>query len=169
MHEKFCIVSDRPEFIHVDEENRPHCETGPSHRWRDGWEIYSWHGTQVPPRWIMEKDTINPAEIIRHEDVELRSVGCEIIGWPRIVDQLDRTILDGDPDSDIGALIALKLPGLDRPGRFLQAVCPHNGTIVEGVPYESDVDGSPIDTAIAAQAWRDGLPVSEYQHPLIRT
>ena len=40
MHEEFCIVSDFPEHIKVDDQNRPHCESGPSHRWRDGWELY---------------------------------------------------------------------------------------------------------------------------------
>jgi hypothetical protein len=86
-----------------------------------------------------------------------------------MVSALNRRIIDGDPDSDIGALIELTLPGLPEPGRFLQAICPRNGTIVEGVPRISDIDNQPIETAIAAQAWRDGLPASEYEHPLYRT
>jgi hypothetical protein len=50
MHPKFCIVSDRPEFIKIDENRRPHCESGPSHQWRDGWKLYHWHGVAVPAR-----------------------------------------------------------------------------------------------------------------------
>lgn len=169
MHPEFCMVSDFPEFIHTDDQNRPHCETGPSHRWRDGWSLYYWHGVSIPAHWIEQRDTLDPAEVIKEENVERRAAGAAIIGWPRMVSALDRKIVDGDPDSDIGALIELTLPGLDEPGRFLQAVCPRNGTIVEGVPYTSDIDGLPITTAIAAQAWRDGIPASEYQHPLIRT
>jgi len=41
--------------------------------------------------------------------------------------------------------------------------------IVEGVPRVSDIDGLPIDTALAAQAWRIGDPLSEYVHPPMRT
>jgi len=52
MHEKFCIVSDFPEIIKIDNQNMPHCEDGPSHRWRDGWSLYHWHGTSIPQEWI---------------------------------------------------------------------------------------------------------------------
>lgn len=86
-----------------------------------------------------------------------------------MIRSLDRKIIDGDPDSDVGALIELTMPGLDQPGRFLQALCPRNGTIVEGVPRISDIDGLPIETAIHAQAWRIGDPLSDYQHPPVRT
>lgn len=39
MHEEFCMVSDFPEVLEVDAQNRPHCDSGPSHRWRDGWSL----------------------------------------------------------------------------------------------------------------------------------
>ena len=47
-HDKFCIVSDFPELMNVDSENRLHSETGPSIRWRDGWEFYHRHGVSIP-------------------------------------------------------------------------------------------------------------------------
>jgi len=169
MHEKFCIVSDFPAEIHIDEQNRPHCETGPSHRWRDGWSLYHWHGVKVPEHWIEDRHNLSASEVLQEENVERRMAGCQIIGWAKVADQLDRRILDGDPDSDVGALVELTLPGLPEPGRFLMAKCPRNGTICEGVPPVSDIDGLPINTAIAAQAWRDCLPASEYTHPAIRT
>ena len=86
-----------------------------------------------------------------------------------MADRLNRRVIDGDPASDMGALVELTLPGLSEPGRFLMARCPRNGTICEGVPRVSDIDGLPINTALAAQAWRIGDPQSEYQHPLVRT
>ena len=165
MHEEFCLVSDFPEIIQKDDQNRPHCENGPSHRWRDGWELYHWHGVRVPNHWIPNRATLDPTEVLRSANVEQRAAGAAIIGWPRMVKALKRKIIDGDPDSDMGALIELTLPGLREPGRFLQAVCPRNGIIVEGVPRVSDVDNLPIDTVIAAQAWRVGDPQSEYEHP----
>ena len=84
-------------------------------------------------------------------------------------EKLKRRIINGDPDSELGALIELTLPGLPEPGRFLQARCPRNGTIVEGVPRISDIDGLPIETAIAAQAWRIGDPQAENIQPEVRT
>ena len=169
LHPEFCMVCDFPKVLSVDDENRPHAETGPSHRWRDGWSLYHWHGVRVPAHWIEDRANLDPVEVMRESDVEKRTAGAAIIGWPKMIKHLKRKILDGDPNTDLGALIELTLPGLPEPGRFLQAVCPRNGTIVEGVPRVSDIDNQPINTVIAAQAWRDGLPASEYSHPLYRT
>lgn len=175
MHDEFCIVSDFPEVLLVDSENRPHCETGPSHRWRDGWSLYHWHGVKVPDHWIEDRTNLDPNEVIAAENVELRAAGAAICGWPKMLSVLKAKVIDqhkfdnGSPNDDIGALIELTLPGLPEPGRFLKARCPRNGLIVEGVPRVSDIDGKPINTALAAQAWRIGDPQSEYQHPTRRT
>jgi len=168
-HENVLAISDRPTVINRDEAGRLHCETGPSIAYRDGWQLHHWHGVAVPAEWIEDRANLSPAKVLKSKNVEQRAAGAAIVGWPQMVSKLKRKIIDGDPDSDIGALIELTLPGLQEPGRFLQAICPRNGTIVEGVPRTSDIDNLPIDTAIAAQAWRDGVPKSEYQHPLYRT
>ena len=169
MHEDFCIVSDFPERILVDEQNRPHCENGPSHRWRDGWSLYHWHGVKVPAHWIEDRANLDPNEVIKCDNVEQRAAGAEIVGWPKMLDVLKVKVINDSGNEDIGQLIELKLPGLNKPGRFLKARCPRNGIIVEGVPYESDIDGLPINTALAAQAWRIGDAQSEYIHPEKRT
>ena len=169
MHEEFCIVSDRPEILSVDEQNRPHNETGPSHRWRDGWSLYHWHGVKVPAHWIEDRANLDPKEVIAADNVELRAAGAAICGWPKMLSVLKSKIINDSGSDDIGQLIELTLPGLDEPGRFLKAKCPRNGFIVEGVPRVSDIDGLPIETALAAQAWRVGDPLSEYEHPAIRT
>lgn len=169
VHPDFCMISDRPEVLTVDAEHRPHNESGPFCRWRDGSALYAWHGTCVPARWIEQKEAVDPAEVIAASNVEQRAAGAAILGWPKMSAKLNRRIIDGDPESDIGALIELTMPGLPEPGRFLQARCPRNGIICEGVPRISDIDGRPIETALAAQAWRIGDPVSEYEHPPRRT
>ena len=169
MHEEFCIVSDFPEFIKIDGENQPHCETGPSHRWRDGWSLYHWHGTSVPAHWIEQRKTLDPAEVLRVENVEQRAAGAAIVGWPRMLNLLKARTIDDSGDPNMGALIELTLPGLRKPGRFLKAECPRNGTIVEGVPRISDIDNTPIETVFAAQAWRRGFAESKYKPSTRRT
>jgi hypothetical protein len=168
VHPDFCMISDRPERLLVDSANRPHCENGPFCRWRDGSELYSWHGTRVPARWIMERDTLDPAEVIRHENVEMRAAGAAIVGWARMLSVLKSKVIDDSGSDDIGQLIELTLPGLRGPGRFLKMSCPRNGCCVEGVPRIDDY-GEPIETAFHAQAWRVGDRLSEYQHPKRRT
>ena len=168
LHPEFCIVSDFPEVLRVDDQNRPHCENGPSHRWRDGWSLYYWHGVQVPAEWIEQRDTLDPMDVLRATNVEQRAAGMQILG-ARMIPALKPRVLDGDPETEIGALVEVRLPGFDQPGRYLQARCPRNGTIFEGVPRVSDIDNLPIDTALAAQAWRIGDPQSEYTPPDVRT
>ena len=169
MHEEFCIVSDFPEVIRVDADNRPHCETGPSHRWRDGWSLYHWHGVKVPAHWIEDRANLDPNEVIKVENTEQRAAGAAICGWPKMLSVLKSKTIDKHNNPEIGELIELNLPGLNESGLFLKAACPRNGIIVEGVPRVSDIDNLPIRTAIAAQAWRLGDPQSEFMIPPVRT
>ena len=168
LHEKFCIISDRPEVLLVDGQNRPHGEDGPFCRWRDGAALYSWHGTRIPARWIEQRETLDPKEVIAHENVEMRAAGAAIVGWPRMLSVLNARVINDSGSADIGQLIELDLPGLSQPGRFLKALCPRNGLIVEGLPRADDFQ-LPIETALHAQAWRIGMHPSEYHHPEVRT
>ena len=163
------IITDRPRPLKRDVENRLHCEDGPALEYRDGFSIYAWHGVRIPGEWVENRKTIDPALILKSENVEQRAAGAAMIGWPRMLSVLKARTIDKHASNDVGELIELTLPGLSQPGRFLKARCPRNGIIVEGVPYVSDIDNLPIDTAIAAQAWRIGDPQSEYIHPSHRT
>lgn len=168
-HENILAISDRPTVINRDGEGRLHCENGPSIAYRDGWALHHWHGVSVPADWIEKRANLDPNDVIKVENVEQRAAGAEIVGWPKMLSVLKAKVINDSGSPDIGQLIELKLPGLRTPGRFLKAVCPRNGIIVEGVPRVSDIDGLPIDTALAAQAWRIGDPQSEYRHPSRRT
>jgi hypothetical protein len=172
VHKDFCIISDRPEIIKVDEDHRPHCEDGPFCRWRDGSAIYAWHGTYVPAKWIECRDEIDPMEILRETDVEKRAAGMAILGHrmlPALYKRGRAKIIDDSGIASLGKLVRVNLGEDLGTGLYLVAECPRNGTIMEGVPNVSEIDGLPIETAIAAQAWRIGDPASEYQHPPRRT
>lgn len=169
VHTQFCIVADRPIKLTVDAANRPHAEHGPYIQWADGTAFYAWHGVRVPAHWLDDCANLDPREVIKAKNVEQRAAGAAIVGWPKMLSVLQSRVIDDSGNDDIGQLIELTLPGLNEPGRFLKAKCPRNGVIVEGVPHMSDIDGLPIDTALAAQAWRIGDPQSEYQHPARRT
>ena len=130
-----------------------------------------WHGTLVPHHWLTHTDTLDPNEVLAEENVETRAAGVAIIGLARLKDHpsMNYKIIDGDPSSRLGALVEMTLADLPEPGRFLEAMCPRNGTIIEGVPYTSDIDGLAIDSVIAAQAWRIGDPQAEYTQSPRRT
>jgi hypothetical protein len=136
-----------------------HCETGKAILYAGtGWGISSWHGVRVPDEWISERKTLDPNVVIKADNVEQRAAGAAIVGWPKMLSVLKSKTINDSGNDDIGQLIEMNLPGLREPGRFLKAVCPRNGIIVEGVPRISDIDGLPINTALAAQAWRIGDP-----------
>ena len=83
LHEEFCIVSDFPEVILKDAQNRPHCDTGPSHRWRDGWSLYHVHGVVVPEYVIERPHEITVAAIDSEANSEVRRVMIERYGAGR--------------------------------------------------------------------------------------
>lgn len=167
MHEEFCIVCDFPEVIRVDDRNLPHCENGPSHRWRDGWSLYHWHGVAVPAHWIEDKDNLTAAEVLGTLDGNVRAAGIAIMGWARLAEDLDAKVVDRHPEGMAGGeLLSVEKSRIEAGAsgamRLLRAECPRNGVICFRVPDE-------IKTAHEAQAWSRGLPPEIFQLPSIRT
>lgn len=95
MHAKFCIVSDFPELITVDSQNRPHAEYGPSHRWRDGFSIWHLHGVRVE-RWMAEShpDDLDPRMVLQIENVDQRREVIRRMGSERLVTKLGGKVID---------------------------------------------------------------------------
>ncbi len=101
MHEEFCIVSDRPEVLTVDDENRPHNDHGPFCRWRDGTALYAVHGVYVP-WWVIEHpDRLTAARITNERNAEVRRVMLDRYGVARYLLDIKAETLDR---SDYGTL-----------------------------------------------------------------
>lgn len=169
-HEQFCVVSDFPEFIKVDEQGLPHCESGPSHRWRDGWALYHWHGVSIPGLWLEEPGALTAKDAMTRENLEQRRAACEILGWARILEELDARVIDEDADPQIGTLLEVTLPGVPNTGvanaenitaRFIRVQC---GT---GRTFAICVHPG-CETAIEAQAWMVGLEPEDFLIPEVR-
>jgi hypothetical protein len=159
MHEEFCMVSDRPSVLRVDDQNRPHCEDGPSHQWRDGWSLYHWHGVRVPDSWILDKASLTPQQALGQENTELRRAACEIVGWAKILKELKASTIDVDLPQ-IGTLVEVGLPDSGKE-RFLRVRCATGREFAIPVPPE-------MKTALQANAWTYGLGPSEFT-PEVRT
>jgi hypothetical protein len=85
MHQKFCIVSDRPILVAKDDQNRPHRDDGPFLAWRDGWALYAIHGVRVPAHVVEAPQTITVAEIEAEQNAEVRRVMIERYGAARFL------------------------------------------------------------------------------------
>jgi hypothetical protein len=97
VHEKFCMVSDFPCVLERDEENRPHCATGPSHQWRDGWSLYYWHGVKVTRQIIEAPDTMTIAQIEAETNAEVRRVMIDRYGPKRYLEDSGATVVQEMP------------------------------------------------------------------------
>ena len=162
MHQEFCIVSDFPVHIKVDENNLPHCVDGPSHLWRDGWALYHWHGQAIPEEWITKPGFLTAKIALEQENMDLRAAACEILGWDKIIDELGGKTIDKDEDEYVGELLSVDLP--DAPGTlFLRARCGTGRMVVISV-----VDKK-CKTALEANLGSYGLPIDRSFLPEART
>ena len=110
MHEEFCIVSDFPEILKVDDKNRPHSETGPSHRWRDGFEIYHLNGIKLEKElWkkIVAK-TIPTEEAIKLPNQEHRTLALQYIGGEKLEKDLGAVVKSKDQYGELIELTGLQ-------------------------------------------------------------
>ena len=161
MGDDFCIVSDFPEVLKVDDQNRPHCQDGPSHRWRDGWSLYHWHGVHVPEEWIMKPGHLTAKMAITWENIEQRRAACEILGWAKILKELNAKVIDTDGDPEIGELVEVNLPDIGKE-KFLRVLCGTGREFALPVPPE-------MKTALEAQSWTWSLTPEEFKVPEVRT
>lgn len=85
MHAEFCLVSMRPEVLTVDAQNRPHHDSGPFCRWRDGVALYAWHGVYCPA-WVIESpESITAEDVLKEENAEVRRVMIERVGEEQFI------------------------------------------------------------------------------------
>ncbi len=106
MHEDFWLVSDRPEILRYEpvpgdpSRNRPHCADGPTHRWRDGVELFHIHGIRVSARAV--SGFMTAKEISEERNAEVRRVLISNYNkgdTGRYVRDLGATVLHQDVDA----------------------------------------------------------------------
>ena len=147
--EKICLISERTSLVKKDELSRLHCETGPAVLYPDGWSIYSWHGTQIPSKWIEKKSELTPQMALTWENIEQRRAACEILGWDNVLKVLDAKTIDHDDDPMIGNLVEVDIPNIGKE-KFLRVMCgtgrefaipmpPHIMTALEGNAWSFDI------------------------------
>jgi hypothetical protein len=105
IHDEFVMISDRPEFIKRDERGRPHCIDGAFTRWRDGSEIYAFHGVYVPRSWTNGGLTVKALK--ETTNAEQRRVGVEVYGRAKFLRDTGAKVLHADigDRSDARALV----------------------------------------------------------------
>ena len=154
-YEGFCFVSERPIRCAIDEQRRLHHESLAAMEFKDGWKVYSYHGTTVPAQVIESPETITIEQIKKEDNAEVRRCMVERMGWQKFVDLSELKVLHIDtlkskfpvlPVSDLvdnsnpiaiqyqdGKEQAELLESAflrdfeDRPIRFVRLTCPSTG------------------------------------------
>jgi hypothetical protein len=136
------ILQHRHSVLNRDNQGRLHCETGPAVQYRDGWGISAWHGTVIPNEWINNHPKAK--DLLKHNNIEQRRAGCELVGWDKILQELKTSQIDKD-HPEIGTLYEANIPD-SGPERFLKVQCGTGRYFVIPVPRE-------MQTAKQANAW----------------
>ena len=147
-----------------DTDLRLHCASGPALVWGNV-ERYFWRGTEVPEPWITAPGSLSGAEALTWPNVEQRRAAIDIVGWARIIRDLEVREVDVDPDPQIGTLLRAKIPNTDggAPAEmmFLRVQCGTGREFALPVPPD-------MTTARQANAWTYGLSPDELR-PEVRT
>lgn len=161
MHEEFCMISDRPEMLKVDDQNRPHCEDGPFCRWRDGSALYSYHGVRVPG-WIIESpERITLKDINAEDNAEVKRVMIEKYGVIQYMNDMGAVEIHSDRDTKGRRA----LYEMNREGMVLKMVKLENSTREKDgtrKPYFFRVPPE-VNSCAEAVAWMYGVDVNMYR------
>lgn len=161
VYEDVVVFQDRPEVILFDEQKRLHCQTGPAIRYRDGYSVYAWHGTRIPAEWIEDPLALTATIALKWENLEQRRCACEILGWSKILKELNAVVIDEDGDPEIGTLVEVDIPDIGKE-RFLKVLCGTKREFALPVPPETE-------TALAGNAWTFGIEPDLLRQLEIRT
>ena len=156
------FVATRPSVLEFDAERRLHSAAGPAFSWLDDIHDYYWHGTNIPAQWIVDRASLTGAAALACRNIEQRRAAIDMLGWPAILKELDAQIINADADPLIGTLVEVKLPDLRLPARFCKVTCGTGREFAIGVPRG-------LKTALAAQAWMQGVELKDFVKPEIRT
>jgi hypothetical protein len=86
-HAHTCWLSERPQLLRRDANDRLHHADGPALRYGDGFSVWAWRGVEVP-RWMIEQpESITLEAIDRATNVEIRRCMIEIMTPRRYVEQ----------------------------------------------------------------------------------
>lgn len=125
--EKVAFIIERPCKIvqrKNDEQLQWHCVDGPVLEWPDGEKLYAIEGFFCDEQLVMHPETQSMDQIHNEQNLELRRIRIERMGWEQYLERSKATVIDKRRnDVDGGCYEALcSVPDLDA--RVLLCTCP---------------------------------------------
>lgn len=147
-HEDIFTVSEKPILLYRDAEGRLHNPNGSAIEYRDGFKMSYWHGVQIPDDWTGSKPNLTSEMALKWPNVEQRRCAMEILGWDKILSDLDTKVVNEDEDPMVGTLLETTIEGNKE--KFLRVLCGTGRKFCLPVPPE-------MKTALEANAWTFGF------------
>jgi hypothetical protein len=167
MHPDFCMVSDFPQILKKDERNRPHSDNGPSHRWRDGLELYYVHGVKVTKQIVDTPETLTVKQIEQEENSEVRRVMIERFGQARFLQESGAKAISTELLGGREYTLYRKEVNDDEP--ILMVRCINATAEPDGTFHKYFIRVPPdTKTALSAVAWTFGIKPKQYA-PVMET
>jgi len=154
-----CFLINQPTAVRKDEAQRLHSETTAAIEYADGFQLFSWHGTTVPPYVVLNPKSITVRSIDDETNAEVRRVMLERFGEERYIEESGARVVNVD---SYGVLYRKEFPD-DEP---LVMVRVENSTPEQDGSFRSYYLRVPpeIQTAHEAVAWTFDLQMVDY-HP----
>ena len=116
------ILTEKPNSIHRDQENRLHSMTEAALSYPDGWRVYAIHGVRVPEKYILTPaDKINPEEVMKESNAEIRMAVIRKCGFAHFKNNLKHKVISASNGNELiefeleGAKVrGLKVSWLDK-------------------------------------------------------
>jgi hypothetical protein len=150
----------KPKHMHVDTNRMAHSNNSPAISYGE-FNIYAWHGVEVPEKVIMRPNDITPNDILTERNATLARIKLEQLTVPNFFAKAKVKIEDSDSDSAGNTRNLLSIPLLN-PGwgdpciKCVQVICPStNKTYLLRVPPA-------IRTCHEAIAWTFNMDVKDY-------
>lgn len=168
------VLTDRPSKIARDKDGRLHCADGPAVAYRDGFSVYSWHGTRVPADMI-EDGGWSTERIFAERNAEIRRCAIERMTWDRFITESGMKPASdavADPGNAPYMIQLFDLPEslsdmYEEPARIL--LCTNGSPERDGTRHRFGlvVEGHQTDPIAAAASLYD-IPVEAYRQLQVR-
>lgn len=93
-YENACFISDRPTRLTLDDAGRLHNETESALCYSDDYQIYFWHGIEIPEFIIKNPEQISIELIEKESNAEIKRVMMEKYGWAKYLKDSGAILLD---------------------------------------------------------------------------
>lgn len=109
-YEGLCLVSERPNHLHVDDQGNLHSLEGPALGYSDGYGLYQVHGVDVPADIINDRSTITTERIRTETNQEVKRIMLELFGMKRYLDESGARFVQSDKYGELYRIEGFQLP-----------------------------------------------------------